>query len=76
MVRPCFSSSVLHPLVVSEPALHPEVSHDLGMAEAGVDDDRRLASRDQKPERGNLLRLTGLKRQNQEAGVQLDVAQI
>jgi hypothetical protein len=66
----------LHPLPVAPPALHAQVAHDRRVAEARVDDHRRLAARDEEPERRDLLPAAGVLSQHEEARVQLDVAQV
>ena len=67
---------LLHALLVAPPAGHAEVAHDRRVAEARVDDDRRLAAGDEEAERRDLLRLSGLEREHEEARVELDVAQV
>src|SRR4051812_27928641 len=67
---------LLHSLTVPPPPLHPQVPHDLGLAEAGVDDDRRLASGDEEPERRHLLAPARVLREHKEARVERDIAQV
>jgi hypothetical protein len=57
-------------------ALHPEVAHDLRVAEARIDDDRGLTAEDEKPEHGHLDRRPAVVTQDEEARLELDVSQV
>ena len=67
---------LVHALIAVVEALHPEVAHDLGVAEAGVDDDRGLTAEDQEPEHRDLERHAAVVAEDKEARFELDVPQV
>jgi hypothetical protein len=75
-LQPVLLELALHPLAVAPPALHAEVAHDRRLAEARVDHDRRLPADDEEAERRHLLPAPGILCEDEEARVQLDVAQV
>src|SRR3954454_1720434 len=75
-LQPVLVELLLHALAVAPPALHAEVAHDGRIGEAGVDDDRRLAAEDEEAERRHLLPPAGILGEDEEARVELDVAEV
>jgi hypothetical protein len=76
LLHPMLGELLLHALLAVVEALHPQVAHDLGMAESRIDDDRGLTAADQKPEYGYLDRHPAVVPQDEEARLEFDVPQV